>query len=157
MRFLLPAALAAALLTGMSPASGFEINGYRSGMSLAEVQRLTGPLTRLPNSMAYVMITPLPGLLAPSFSFCDDKLFMFGLTLDGGFPTFSAVLEYESTRRGKGDYASLNVEGRNQLTVLWSESDATTMALNLFSWSTSPNLVVTQAWSALEVVKACSH
>jgi hypothetical protein len=63
MRFLLPAALAVALLTGMSAASGFEINGYRSGMSLAEVQRLTGPLTRLPNSMAHVMTTP-PGLPA---------------------------------------------------------------------------------------------
>jgi hypothetical protein len=139
-RFLLPAALAVALLIGMSAASGFEIDGYRSGMSLAEVQRHAGQLSLIPNSgQTYVMMTP-SGPVGPSFTFCDDKLFMYGLTLDGGFPTFNRILERESTRRGNGVYNWRNDDGRSyQLLYFWQDGDAT-MTLTLLEFIRSPNV-----------------
>jgi hypothetical protein len=52
-------------------AFGFDVDGYRSGMSLPEVQRRAGKLDRISGS--YVVMTP-SGPFGPSFIFCDDKL-----------------------------------------------------------------------------------
>jgi hypothetical protein len=94
--------LIAAWLATVGQAFGFEVDGYRSGLSLAEVQHHAGQLSRItPNSETYVMMTP-SGPVGPSFTFCDGKLAMYGQTLHGGFPAFNRILERESTRRGPG-------------------------------------------------------
>ena len=94
--------LLALTITIPGQAFGFEVDGYRSGMSFAEVQRRSGQLSRLGSSEgSYAVMTP-SGPVGTSFTFCDDRLYLYGITLDGGFPALTRVVEQENARLGRG-------------------------------------------------------
>ena len=133
-------------------AFGFEVDGYRSGMSFDEVQRRSGQLSRLgSNESSYSAMTP-SGPVGPSFTFCDDRLYLYGITLEGGVPTLIRVVEQENARLGRGVYRLRNDEGHaSQLIFLWQDKDAT-ITITMTETVNPHNLGVTQTWDAKETV-----
>lgn len=81
------------------------------------------------------------------FSFCDSKLYYYALTLEGGFPTFTRILERETARLGQGYYSVSNNEGRSHvLTVQWDRSDAVVLLRVMHLPQVSSDLSVFETW-----------
>jgi hypothetical protein len=136
-----------------SQAFGFDVDGYRSGMSLAEVQRHVGQqLNRLSGGDAsqpsYMSQSPESLAATPIFTFCDDKLSSYSLGMDGGFSTFNHILERETARLGRGAYTAMNDEGRSsQLWITWQDGN-TTEKLSLIIVGTNPIPSASRSWNA---------
>ncbi|GEO18557.1 hypothetical protein MAE02_62530 [Microvirga aerophila] len=135
MRLVSASFAAASLIVASLPTMAFELQGYRSGMSLAEVTEIAkhsgweivpvGFVLSSGNG-SYGLRRPLPSgalTFGIDFSFCNDHLMLLGETIQGGFDAFARTLEAYTKRFGQGSISSRSENGPNgtlsEITVEW--------------------------------------
>lgn len=90
-------------------AFAFEADGYRAGMSLEEVRRLSGVLTLAPlgtSSRSRNYVTNGSSSRSGSFAFCDERLVSYSRTYPATIVGFLSHLAAITKDRGPGSYTS---------------------------------------------------
>lgn len=136
---LLISLFAVALAHLSHPAIAFEVDGYRSGMSLSEVTAVgrrsgwdVASISFLGSlgDGSYIQQRQLPSggvEYGRDISFCNHRLMSLGENIKGGFDAFVATVEAFTSRFGKGNLASRSEAGQkgvsSTVTVEWSDRD----------------------------------
>jgi hypothetical protein len=139
----------ASLIAASLPTTAFELQGYRSGMSLAEVTEIAkrsgwevvpvGFVVSSGNG-SYSLRRSLPSgalTFGIDFSFCNDRLMSLGETIQGGFDAFARTLEAYTKRFGQGSVSSRSENGPNgtlsEITVEWFDPSHERHRVSMFA------------------------
>ena len=151
--------VAGASLLGASPVLAFEMDGYRVGMPMAEVQQLWAALgwrlepIPLLSTGPYQMMWPVPtrgqaDIVRTTFGFCRDRLTIYMADV-GDASDFVRLVAQETARLGQGRYSVLNLDKTSRpvrsLKFTWRERTWETSLTLAFDGNTP---VAIRGWDA---------
>jgi hypothetical protein len=153
------ALIACLLLLAAGPSLAFEVEGYRAGMPIAEIQQRKAnvgwrwlPLPRFDSMQSVVALAP-GNSARETFGFCRNRLSSYMVEAGGGFSTFASAVERETKRLGPGSYTVHNsvppAEPANTLEFSWPDR-AWEVHISLMISESRPQMFVVRTWEMNE-------